>query len=307
MNLARTVRVGSRSSPLALAQTEEILSLLRGRCADVEFEVAHLSTRGDRNADAALSSLGRGAFVKDIELALLDGEIDFAVHSAKDVGPDIPDGLRILPVGERQDARDVLVSKAGLPLMSLPAGTRLGTGSPRRKAQIKALRPDVEVVPIRGNVGTRLEKARGSDYDGVVIAAAGLARLGRLSEATEFLPVDRVTPDVGQGTLVAEFRRGDGEMEDILSSIVLEETACAFRAERAFLDRIGGGCTAPVAAYGNVDGKRMNIFAMAATLDGTRIVRSRIEGDVSEAVEIGRKAANALLESGASEIVRDVD
>ena len=236
MNLARTVRVGSRASPLALTQTEEALSLLRGRFEGAKFQVVHLSTRGDRNTDAALTSLGRGAFVKDIERALLDGEIDFAVHSAKDVGPDIPDGLRILPVGKRQDARDVLVSKLGLSLMSLPPGTRLGTGSPRRKTQIKALRPDVEVVPIRGNVGTRLEKARGHNYDGVVIAAAGLARLGRLSEATEFLSVEQVTPDVGQGTLVAEFRREDAGMESMLSSIVFETTASAFRAERSFLE-----------------------------------------------------------------------
>ena len=307
MKLSRTVHVGSRSSPLALAQTEEVLSLLRERFVDVRFEVVRLSTSGDRNATAVLTSLGRGAFVKDIELALLDGEIDFAVHSAKDVGPDIPDGLRIIPVGERQDARDVLVSKSGLSLMSLPAGTRLGTGSPRRKAQIKALRPDVEVLPIRGNVGTRLEKARGPDYDGVVIAAAGLARLGRLSEATEFLDVEQITPDVGQGTLVAEFRQDDEEMGMMLSSVVVGETAGAFRAERAFLDTIGGGCTKPVAAYGEIYDEKMRLFAMAAEPDGTKIVRARIEGDVSEAEEIGRKAAIALLESGASEIVRDTD
>ncbi|MDE2717736.1 MAG: hydroxymethylbilane synthase [Chloroflexota bacterium] len=304
MKLSRTVRVGSRSSPLALAQTEEILSLLKARFADVRFDVVRLSTSGDRNATAVLTSLGRGAFVKDIELAMLDGEIDIAVHSAKDVGPDIHDGLRILPVGERQDARDVLVSKAGLSLMGLPAGSRLGTGSPRRKAQIKSIRPDVEVLPIRGNVGTRLEKARGADYDGVVIAAAGLARLGRLSEATEFLDVEQVTPDVGQGTLVAEFRREDEEMDTILSSIVFEATASAFRAERAFLDTIGGGCTAPVAAYGETDGQRMRMFCMAATPDGERIVRSQMEGDVSEVEEIGRLAAKTLLESGASEFVQ---
>ena len=304
MNLARIVRVGSRASPLALAQTEEALSLLRERFVDVEFQVVHLSTRGDRKADATLTSLGRGAFVKDIERALLDGEIDFAVHSAKDVGPDIPGGLRILPVGERQDARDVLVSKSGLPLMSLPSGTRLGTGSPRRKAQIKALRPDVEVVPIRGNVGTRLEKSRGHDYDGVVIAAAGLARLGRLSEATEFLSVEQVTPDVGQGTLVAEFRHEDVEMDSMLSSIVFATTACAFRAERSFLDTLGGGCTAPVAAYGEIDGKRLRLFAMAAEPDGTKILRAQIEGDVSTAEDIGQRAATTLLDSGASEIVR---
>ncbi len=307
MKPSRTVRVGSRSSPLALAQTEEVLSLLRARFPDAEFEVVHLSTSGDRKADAVLTSLGRGAFVKDIELALLDGRIDFAVHSAKDVGPEIAEGLQILPVGERQDARDVLVSKSGLSLMSLPAGTRLGTGSPRRKAQIIATRPDIEVVPIRGNVGTRLEKARGPDYDGVVIAAAGLARLGRLSEASEFLGVERVTPDVGQGTLVAEFRQDDGEMEDMLSSIVLGETSCAFRAERAFLDTIGGGCTSPIAAYGEIDGQRMHMFSMAATPDGERIVRSLVEGDVNEAADVGRKAANALLKAGASEIVRDAD
>ena len=304
MKLSRTVRVGSRASPLALAQTEEIVSLLRARFVDVEFEVVQLSTSGDRNADAVLTSLGRGAFVKDIERALLDGEIDFAVHSAKDVGPEILDGLRILPVGERQDARDVLVSKSGLSLMSLPAGTRLGTGSPRRKAQIKALRPDVEVLPIRGNVGTRLEKGRGPDYDGVVVAAAGLARLGRLSEATEFLDVEQVTPDVGQGTLVAEFREDDEEVGMMLSSVVVEETVSTFRAERAFLDSIGGGCTAPVAAYGEIDGQRMRMYSMAATPDGGRILRSRIEGDVDEAEEIGRRAAKALLEEGASEIFR---
>ncbi len=307
MKPSRTVRVGSRSSPLALAQTEEVLSLLRARFPDAEFEVVHLSTSGDRKADAVLTSLGRGAFVKDIELALLDGEIDFAVHSAKDVGPDIAEGLQILPVGERQDARDVLVSKSGLSLMSLPAGTRLGTGSPRRKAQIIATRPDIEVVPIRGNVGTRLEKAHGPEYDGVVIAAAGLARLGRLSEATEFLGVERVTPDVGQGTLVAEYRQDDDEMGAMLDSVVVDETASAFRAERAFLDTLGGGCTSPVAAYGEIDGKRMRVFSMAATPDGERIVRSLIVGDVNEAADVGRRAANALLESGASEIVRDAD
>ena len=304
MNLARIVRVGSRASPLALAQTEEVLSLLRGRFTDVEFEVVHLSTRGDRNADAVLTSLGRGAFVKDIERALLDGEIDFAIHSAKDVGPDIAEGLRIRPVGKRQDARDVLVSKSGLSLMSLPAGTRLGTGSPRRKAQVKALRPDVEVVPIRGNVGTRLEKARGPDYDGVVIAAAGLARLGRLSEATEFLGVEQVTPDVGQGTLVAEFRREDAETGTMLSSVVFDETACAFRAERSFLDTLGGGCTAPVAAYGEIDGQLMRLFAMAAEPDGTRVLRAQIEGDASAAEDIGQRAAMTLLDSGASKIAR---
>lgn len=303
MNLARTIRVGSRASPLALAQTEEVLSLLRRRFEDVKFQVVRLSTHGDRHSDVTLASLGRGTFVKDIEQALLDGRIEFAVHSAKDVAPDVPDGLQVLPVGRRQDARDVLVSKSGLPFAHLPTGTRLGTGSPRRKAQIKALRNDIEVLPIRGNVGTRLEKARGRDYDGVVLAAAGLARLGRLSEATEFLPVEQVIPDIGQGTLVVEFRRQDAETAAMLSSLVFEATAEAFRAERAFLDAIGGGCTAPVAAYGRSDRQRLRLIAMAARPDGAKIVRSRVEGGANTAEEIGRRAAEALLESGASAIV----
>ncbi len=300
MKPSRTVRVGSRASPLALAQTEEVLSLLRARFVDVEFQVARLSTSGDRRAEALLTDLGRGAFVRDIEGALLNGEIDFAVHSAKDVGPDIADGLMVLPVGARQDARDVLVSKSGRALMEIPSGSRIGTGSLRRKAQIKAVRPDVEVVPIRGNVGTRLDKAFGPDYDSVVIAAAGLARLDRLSEATEFLAVERITPDVGQGTLVAEFREEDGMIGEMLSSVVFEETALAFRAERAFLAAIGGGCAAPAAAYAKIEGRRMRLFAMTTDPDGVRLFRAQIEEHVSEAEEIGRRGAKGLLEAGAA-------
>ncbi len=303
MNAIRKVRVGSRVSPLALVQTEEVLTLLQQESTNVDFEVIHVSTQGDRNKDAPLSTLERGTFVKDIEKALLNGEIDFAVHSAKDLAPDLPDGLAVLPVGQRQDARDVLVSKTGLQLSQLPTGTRLGTSSPRRTAQIKVIRPDIELLPIRGNVGTRLEKAKGLDYDGVLLAAAGLARLGRLSEATEFLAVEQVTPDVGQGTLVAEFRKNDTDVGAMLSKIVVEATAQTFRAERAFLNTLGGGCTAPVAAYATVEGDRLNMLAMAATPDGSKIFRSEIEGDAHAPEEAGRGIAQRLLESGASEIV----
>ncbi len=304
MNDLRKIRVGSRASPLALVQTEEVLALLRPRFPDVEFDVVHVSTQGDRKKDAPLSTLDRGTFVKDIEKALLDSDIDFAVHSAKDLAPDLPTGLKVLPVGDRQDARDVLVTKSGLPLSQLPSGTRLGTSSPRRTVQIKAIRPDIELLPIRGNLGTRLEKAVGSDYNGVVVAAAGLARLGRLSEATEFLSIEQVTPDIGQGTLVAEFREDNTELKAILSEIVFDATAQAFRAERAFLDTLGGGCTAPVAAYATINGKKLNILAMAAAQDGKQIVRAEIKGDSQNPEEAGRSAAHRLQESGASEFIR---
>ena len=302
MRAPQSIRVGSRTSPLALAQTEEAISLLQGRFTDVAFLRVSLSTEGDRRKEAPLSALERGAFVKDIETALLEGRIDIAIHSAKDLGPDMPDGLTALPVGTRQDARDVLVSRDRLPLALLPAGTRLGTSSPRRTVQIEALRPDLDILPIRGNVGTRLDKAGGVDYDGVVLAAAGLARLGRLSEATEFLPVEQVTPDIGQGALVAEFRCDDTRIEMMLSSIVSRSTACAFRAERAFLHEIGGGCSSPVGAYARTVGGRLNLLVMAVLSDGARIVRSQIEGRMEAADEIGRTAAKRLLESKSSEI-----
>ena len=302
MRAPQSIRVGSRTSPLALAQTEEAISLLQGRFTDVAFLRVSLSTEGDRRKEAPLSALERGAFVKDIEAALLEGRIDIAIHSAKDLGPDIPDGLTALPVGTRQDARDVLVSRDRLPLALLPVGTRLGTSSPRRTVQIEALRPDLDILPIRGNVGTRLDKASGVDYDGVVLAAAGLARLGRLSEATEFLPVEQVTPDIGQGALVAEFRCDDTRIEMMLSSIVSSSTACAFRAERAFLHEIGGGCSSPVGAYARTVGGRLNLLVMAVLSDGARIVRSQTEGRTEAADEIGRTAAKRLLESKSSEI-----
>ncbi len=302
MSAAQPVRVGARTSPLALAQTEEVLSLLQQRFMDVDFHLVSLSTEGDRRKEAPLSALDRGAFVKDIETALLEDRIDIAIHSAKDLGSDIPDGLAILPVGPRQDARDVLVSRDGLPLALLPAGTRLGTSSPRRTVQIEALHPDVHILPIRGNVGTRLDKASGMDYDGVVLAAAGLARLGRLAEATEFLPVEHVTPDIGQGVLAAEFRRDDGRIEMMLSSIVFGSTAWAFRAEREFLREVGGGCSVPVGAYARTSGGRLNMLAMVALPDGARIVRSQVEGRAEAADDIGRTAAKRLLESEGPQI-----
>lgn len=304
MNAPRKIRVGSRASPLAIVQTEEVLALLRLRFPEVNFDVVHVSTQGDRKKDAPLSTLERGTFVKDIERSLLNGYIDIAIHSAKDLAPDLPNGLNVLPVGQRQDARDVLVSKSGLPLSELPSGTRLGTSSPRRTVQIKAIRPDIELLPIRGNVGTRLQKAVGSEYDGVVVAAAGLARLGKLSKATEFLAVEQVTPDIGQGTLVAEFRENDPDVDAILSKIIFEATAQAFHAERAFLDTLGGGCTAPVAAYATIDDKRLNMVAMAATQDGSQIVRAEIEGDAQEPENAGRSIAQRLLKSGASEFIQ---
>ena len=297
------VTVGSRTSPLSVAQTEEVLTLLRARFPDVEFMVAPITTGGDRNKDAPLLSLGRGTFVKEIELALLGGAIDFAVHSAKDLTATLPDGLTLAAAPRREDPRDVLVNRWDLPLAKLPPDARIGTSSPRRTAQLKALRPDLRVIPIRGNVGTRLDKARGDDYDGVVLAAAGLHRLGRKAEISEYLPPETFTPEVGQGTLAVEAHAGATETIKMLVEIDHAPTSTTLRAERSFLAELGGGCKVPVAAYARLDRGQLNISSMAALPDGSKIYRTQVTSDGADPEGTGKKAAAALLEAGAREIV----
>ena len=299
----RTVTVGSRTSPLSVAQTEEVLKLLRARFQDVEFVVEPITTGGDRNKDAPLLSLGRGTFVKEIELALLGGTIDFAVHSAKDLTAILPEGLALAAAPRREDPRDVLVNRWGLPLEKMPPDARIGTSSPRRTAQLKALRPDLRVVPIRGNVGTRLDKAQGDDYDGVVLAAAGLLRLGRQAEISEYLPSDTFTPEVGQGTLAVQARSGDTETVKMLAEIDHAPSSTALRAERSFLAELGGGCKVPVAAYARLYGGQLTISAMAAVPDGSRVFRTQVTSDSADPEAVGKSAAEALLETGAREIV----
>ncbi len=297
------VRVGCRTSPLSLAQTEEILARLRPAHPGRRFLVVPVTTGGDRRKEAPLLSLGRGAFARDIETALLDGEIDFAVHSAKDVPSLLPEGLTLATFGERRDARDVIVSPSGEALAQMPGGSRLGTGSPRRAAQIAALRPDVRVVPVRGNVGTRVAKAKGPDYDGVVLAAAGLLRLGIEGEITEYLSPSVCTPDVGQGALAVEARSDDGEMLEMLAAVDHPPTTLAVIAERAFLARIGGGCQVPVAAYARLVRERLRLSTMAALPDGSRLFRIDLECDPAGPELAGRRAAERLMAAGAAGIL----
>ena len=298
------VVAGSRTSPLSFAQNEEILAPLRKFHPGIEFAVVPMSTRGDRAKDAPLLSMGRGMFVKEIELALLRGDIDFAVHSAKDVPSEVPEGLTLAAIGERRDPRDVLVNRWGATFDALPPGARLGTSSPRRIAQLSARRSDIEFLPIRGNVGTRLDKARSGDYDGVVLAAAGLQRLNREDEIAEYLPTVWCTPDAGQGALAVEARSGDAPVLAVLAAAHHEASGIAVTVERAFLAGIGGGCTVPVAAYATLEDRRLHISAMAALPDGTEMYRAQITGDASDPESAGRDAAKALLRQGAAEIIR---
>ena len=303
MTTLRRVTVGSRASPLSVAQTEEVLSQLRVHFPESDFAVVPIATGGDRQKDAPLLSLGRGTFVKEIELALLNGEIDVAVHSAKDLLSTLPEGLTLAAVGQRQDPRDVQVNRWGLSLMDLPADARLGTSSPRRTALLKAMRADIQVLPIRGNVGTRLDKARGVDYDGVVLAAAGIIRLGRQSEITEHLDPITFIPEVGQGALAVEARAGDTKIIEMLAKIDHGPSRKALQAERAFLAFLGGGCTIPVAALAQLDGSQLHISAMAATPDGSRVIRTQLTSVAEDAESAGRRTAQALLAAGAGEII----
>ena len=288
---------------MSLAQTEEVLAPLRTAFPDVEISVVPITTGGDRRKDAPLLSMPRGMFAREIEVALLEERIDLAVDSAKDLPAELPDGLSIAALTQRRDPRDVLVNRWRLPLSELPSGARLGTSSPRRTAQIKALRPDLEVVPIRGNVGTRLEKAKGEGYDGVVLAAAGLERLGLQDEVCESFSPDRFTPEVGQGALLVETRTSDSRVSGMLSRVDHHPTNAEVTSERAFLAEVGGGCRVPVAAYAVLEDNALEISAMAVTPDGGRIFRSRTTHHAARPAAAGREAAEALMAAGASQIV----
>jgi hydroxymethylbilane synthase len=300
---SKRIVVGARTSPLSIAQTEEVLGPLRSLRPDVDFVVVPVTTGGDRQRNAPLLSLDRGMFVKEIETALFSKTIDLAVHSAKDLPAVLPDGLIVGAFGERKDARDVLVNRWDLPLSELPTGARLGTSSPRRKAQIQAARPDLEILPIRGNVGTRLDKVHGGEYDGVVLAAAGLIRLGRQDEISEYLSPETCIPEVGQGALALEIREGDREVNEIVALIGHRPTGTAVIAERAFLKAMGGGCQVPVTAHAQLFSDELRITAMAALPDGSRVFSTRASEDSGDPESAGRRVAETLLEAGATRIV----
>lgn len=297
-----TLRVGSRNSPLSMTQTDEALSLMRPIFPDVRFDIVPISTEGDRNKESPLQSLGRGTFVKEIEQALLDEEIDFAVHSAKDLTVEVPDGLTAMAAGSRHDPRDVLINRWGLPLKNMPKGARLGTSSPRRTALIKSVRSDLDVRPIRGNVGTRLDKAISDSYDGVVAAAAGVLRLGRDSEICEYLDPEVFTPEVGQGTLAVEARRDDETTINMLTRVADNDTSIALTAERGFLSYLGVGCTIPTAAYARVTDTMLTICSMAALPDGSKVFRATTTAPCTDPDSTGREVAQRLLDAGAKEI-----
>ncbi len=299
----RVIRIGTRGSALARVQADEVVQALRKSWPDVKVQVVPITPDGDRRKAAPLQSLGRGTFVKGLEEPLLKGEIDLAVHSAKDMASEVPPGLAIIAYPERKDPRDVIVNKWNTGFGDLPQGTRLGTSSPRRAGQLLAVRPDLEFVPIRGNVDTRIGKVGVDGYDGVVLAAAGLERLGWKDRVSVFLAPELCIPDAGQGALAVEARADDQEVIDLLAAINHRATWSAVTAERAFVEATGGGCRVPVAAHATESGGTLSISTMACLPDGSRMFRSSIVSSVDDPIGTGREAAQALEDTGAREIM----
>ena len=300
---SNTVRVGTRGSALALRQTEEVLEKLRPLHPQLEFEVVIVRTYGDANATAPLAGMGLGIFVKEIEQRLLSGQLDFAVHSLKDMPTKLPEGLAIGAVLQRKDPRDVMINKWSCPIAQLPEGARIGTSSPRRLAQLKNRCPQVEVLPIRGNVETRLQKSQSEDYDGAVLAAAGLIRLGLTEHVSEYLSPQQFVPPPGQGVLGVEIRAEDDRMLELLHPIEDAPTRYAVTAERAFLDVLGGGCQMPVGAYARSQGEMLLLTVFLSDPDGTKAFRAKLEGLTHDPLQLASDAYLAIVERGGGQLL----
>ena len=280
-----------------MAQTNEVVDRLRAVSPGLDVEVVGVRTQADASPEASLAGMGRGMFVKELEDALLRGEVDLAVHSLKDLPTVLPEGLIIAAVCQRADARDVLVNRWGCPLADLPSGARIGTSSPRRAAQLKDHRPDLEVLPMRGNVETRLGKAKGAEYDGAVLAAAGIDRLGIGSEIAEYLPPREFVPAPGQGALAVQTRAGDGAVLELVASLEHLPTRQAVTAERHLLELLGGGCQLPMGAYGNLHDGVLHLIGYLAWGEHDSSQVHSFGGPDPHAVAVS--CLQALIESGA--------
>lgn len=293
------VRIGTRGSPLALAQAHELRDRLRAahdalRVADA-IEIRIIKTTGDRIQDRPLTEIGgKGLFTKEIEEALIDRQIDMAVHSMKDVETHLPEGLEIPTLLEREDPRDALIAREGSSLASLPPGTVVGSASLRRKAQVLLHRPDLPVVNLRGNVGTRLQKLADGKIDATLLALAGLRRLGMEDKVTALLSTDEMLPAPGQGAIGIEIRSDDDEARRWLAPLDHPATHVAVTAERALLATLDGSCRTPIAALAEIRNDRLSLRALIALPDGSQHHRETVEGPVAQAAQLGRKAGEAL-------------
>ena len=302
-----TVVLGTRASKLAVHQSEWVQRQLYALAPDVTVTLQKIQTSGDKILDVPLAQIGgKGLFVKEIEEALLSGEIDLAVHSMKDVPTELPEGLAILCVPPREDPRDALISRDGRSFMDLPRGARIGTSSLRRQSQLLHARPDLTIAMLRGNLDTRIKKLRGGQFDAIVLAAAGLRRLDWAHEITEYLSPQISLPAIGQGALGIEGRKDDLFMRSLLSGLDHAESKTAVLAERALLHRLQGGCQVPIAAYATVAGKIVRLEGLVSSVDGKELFRDVAEGTIEEPESIGIQLAERLLAHGGDRILQAI-
>ncbi|MCA1318728.1 hydroxymethylbilane synthase [Bacillus tianshenii] len=303
----RKIIVGSRRSKLALTQTNWVIDQLKSLGAPFDFEVKEIVTKGDQILDVTLSKVGgKGLFVKEIEQAMLDKEIDMAVHSMKDMPAVLPEGLTIGCIPFREDHRDAFISKDHVKFADLPSGSIVGTSSLRRGAQLLAKRPDLEIKWIRGNIDTRLEKLQNEDYDAIILAAAGLARMGWSKDVvTEFLDEDLCLPAVGQGALSIECREDDHDLLETLKLFTDSVTEKAVIAERAFLHKMEGGCQVPIAGFASVGQEDMvTLTVLVGAPDGSVLYKERITG--TDPIQVGLEAAKSLTDQGGKMLIDQV-
>ncbi|MBR2178809.1 MAG: hydroxymethylbilane synthase [Selenomonadaceae bacterium] len=301
------VRIGTRSSKLALWQANLIALALSTKYPEVKIELVHVTTKGDKVLDSPLSKIGgKGLFTKELELAMLEGKADLAVHSLKDVPVELPPEFTIAAVTKREVPFDAFVSNKYKSFAELPKGARVGTSSLRRRAQLLAIRSDLQIDNLRGNVDTRLKRLDDGDFDGIILAAAGLKRLGHERRITEILPTSLMLPAVGQGAIAIETLTNNTELVNMLRFLNDKNTEAATNAERAFLKVVEGGCQVPVGVFGKVEDNKITVAAVIASIDGQKIISDKLIGSVENSVTLGKTLANKLLDNGGREILSAV-
>jgi hydroxymethylbilane synthase len=303
----RIVRIATRNSPLAMWQAEFVKSRLLELHQNIEVELIGMKTQGDIILDTPLAKVGgKGLFVKELEQGMLDGRADIAVHSMKDVPVEFPEGLHLPVICEREDPHDAFVSNHYQSIDELPHGARLGTSSLRRECQVRTHRPDLEVLPLRGNVNTRLRKLDDGEFDAIILAMAGLKRLGFDDRIRSALTPEQSLPAIGQGALGIETRVDDAEMNALIAPLHCDKTAVVLRAERALNKRLSGGCQVPIAGYAMLDDDNVWLRGLVGQPDGTNTVTAEVHGKAADAEQLGIQVAEMLLAKGADKILADV-
>ena len=305
---SRKIKIGSRGSPLALWQANWIKDQLESRNPDIPVEIVIIKTSGDKIQDVPLAKIGgKGLFVKELEEALLRKDVDFAVHSMKDMPIKFPFALCIASVTKRENPFDALISRNNIKLNDLPKGAKIGTGSLRRASQLLHYRPDLNLIPLRGNVETRIKKLETEGLDAIILATAGLIRLGCGDKISEIISPEILLPAMGQGAVGVEARKHDVDNQILLADMDDENTHLALDAERAVVTQLEGGCNVPIGAFATIEGNEMTLRGLVASLDGKTLYKKELKGDKVNAVALGNEMGNALLDMGGDKIMHEIN